>query len=115
HLIGTAIEANRTIDVHGHIENESELNFLIGMFVEADIITESTSEKALPETAVVALEGGYIVLKLEEETNEGYYFEQISVKVGGTYEGSTALTFLGGLGVTDIVLTTGAFNLIADE
>ncbi|MDA9057225.1 efflux RND transporter periplasmic adaptor subunit [Flavobacteriaceae bacterium] len=115
HLIGTAIEANRTIDVHGHIENESELNFLIGMFVEADIITESTGEKALPETAVVALEGGYIVLKLEEETNEGYYFEQISVKVGGTYEGSTALTFLGGLGVNDIVLTTGAFNLIADE
>ena len=29
HLIGTSIEENRTIDVHGHIENESELNFLI--------------------------------------------------------------------------------------
>jgi len=115
HLIGTAIEANRTIDVHGHIENESELNFLIGMFVEAEIITNSTIEKSLPETAVVALDDRYIVLKLNQQNNEGYYFEQVSVKVGGTYEGSTALTSLGGLGVTDKVLTTGAFNLIADE
>lgn len=115
HLIGTAIEANRTIDVHGHIENESELNFLIGMFVEADIITESTSEKALPETAVVALEDRYIVLKLDEETSEGYYFEQVSVKVGATYEGSTALTSLASLAISDKVLTIGTFNLIADE
>lgn len=115
HLIGTSIEKNRTIDVHGHIENESELNFLIGMFVEADIITESTVEKALPETAVVAFEDSYIVLKLDEQNKEGYYFEQVPVTVGETYEGSIALTTLVFLNITDKVLTTGAFNLVADE
>ena len=115
HLIGTSIEENRTIDVHGHIENESELNFLIGMFVEADIITESTVEKALPETAFVAFEDSYIVLKLNEQNKEGYYFEQVPVTVGETYEGSIALTTLGSLNITDKVLTTGAFNLVADE
>ena len=55
HLIGTAIEQNRTIKVHGHLEKESEVNFLIGMFVEAEIISESTSTIALPETAIAAL------------------------------------------------------------
>ena len=52
HLIGTAIEENRTIKVHGHLKDEEQANFLTGMFVEADIVTSSAFAKALPETAV---------------------------------------------------------------
>ena len=115
HLIGTAIENNRTIKVHGHLENESEANFLTGMFVEADIVTESTFAKALPETAIVVFEDSSLVLKLDEENNEGYYFEQVPVKVGNIYEGNIALTSFMDLSLTDKIVTKGAFNLIADE
>lgn len=115
HLIGTAIEENRTIKVHGHLEDESGANFLTGMFVEANIVTESAFAKALPETAIVALEESFVVLKLDESTNDGYFFKQVEVKVGSSYQGNIALTSLDNLTATDKVLTSGAFNLVADE
>ncbi|GHC50674.1 efflux RND transporter periplasmic adaptor subunit [Ulvibacter litoralis] len=115
HLLGTAIEENRTIKVHGHIENESEANFLTGMFVEAEIVTESEDAKALPETAIIAFEDSNVVLKLVESTPDGYYFEQVAINVGSSYDGYTALTSLENLLATDTVLSNGAFNLVADE
>ena len=115
HLIGTAIEDNRTIKVHGHLLDESVANFLPGMFVEATIITESVFVEALPETAIVTLEDAFLVLKLNETTKEGYYFDQVEVKVDHSYHGNTALTALNNIMTTDKILTSGAFNLIADE
>lgn len=115
HLIGTVIEDNRTIKVHGHLENESEANFLTGMFVEAAIVTKSAFAKALPETAIVTSEDNAFVLKLVEENEKGYYFEQTPVKLGSTYDRSVSLTEYGNITMTDKVLTRGAFNLIADE
>lgn len=115
HLIGTVIEPNRTIKIHGHIENEAEVNFLTGMFVAAEIVTESTLSKALPTTAIITLENTHVTLKLVEENSKGYYFEQVLVNVGNTYEGSVELTSLDNLKATDKILTIGAFNLIADE
>ena len=38
YLVGTAINADRTIKVHAHLEEESDKNFLTGMFVNANII-----------------------------------------------------------------------------
>lgn len=115
HLIGTAIEENRTIRVHGHLEDGPGANFLTGMFVEANIVTESAFAKALPETAIVALEESFVVLKLDESTNDGYFFKQVEVNVGSSYGGNAALTSLDNLTATDKVLTSGAFNLVADE
>lgn len=115
HLIGTAIEDNRSIKVHGHLEVESKVNFLTGMFVEADIVTETTLDKALPETAIVAFEDTYLVLKLDKENSDGYYFERVFVKVGNNYGGNVVLTSLDNLNMTDKILTKGAFSLITDE
>lgn len=115
YLIGTAIEENRTIKVHGHIENESEVNFLTGMFVEADIFTDSNFATALPETAIVASEDTFIVLVLAEENDEGYFFNRIEVEVGKTYEGYSEVKTLAKINAKDKVLTKGTFNLIANE
>ena len=104
HLIGSAIENNRTIKVHGHLDDESEANFLPGMFVEAAIVTETTLQKSLPETAVIALDGGEVVLKLINETNEGYYFEKTEVEVESNYEGRTAFTSSNNLTMKDKIL-----------
>ena len=115
YLVGSAIENNRTIKVHGHLEDESKVHFLTGMFVEADIVTESAFAKALPETSIVSLEGSSFVLKLMEENSEGYYFEQIPVTMGAVYEGNVAVNSFESLSDTDLLLTSGAFILIADE
>ncbi|MGS0527831.1 efflux RND transporter periplasmic adaptor subunit [Zobellia nedashkovskayae] len=115
HLIGTSIEENRTIKVHAHLENEKEAHFLPGMFVEAEIITELSEANAVPETAVVEIENTYSLLKLNEETNEGYYFDSVSVKVGNTNGGNIALTSMEGLTIEDKILTKGTFNLIGGE
>jgi cobalt-zinc-cadmium efflux system membrane fusion protein len=115
YLIGTAIEENRTIKVHGHLEDESKANFLTGMFVEAEIVIASAFAKAVPETTLVAFEDSYRLLKLTEENSDGYYFEQVDVEIGATHEGNTALTLFEGIRPTDTVLTYGAFTLIADE
>src|SRR5699024_6001918 len=68
HLIGTTIDPkSRTAKVHGHIENEEEVHFSVGMFVEADIITSTSTQYALPDDAVVEMDGVNYVLQLENE------------------------------------------------
>ncbi|WKX75733.1 hypothetical protein [Zobellia laminariae] len=114
-MIGTAIEENRTIKVHAHLEDEKEANFLTGMFVEAEIITEIIEANAIAETAVVSMENIHSLLKLNEETDEGYYFDSVSVQVGNTYEGNIALTAMDELTKEDKILTKGTFNLIGGE
>jgi cobalt-zinc-cadmium efflux system membrane fusion protein len=53
HLVGTAITANRTIKVHGHLEEDEKHNFLTGMFVDAKIVTSNSEMTSLPDTAIV--------------------------------------------------------------
>jgi cobalt-zinc-cadmium efflux system membrane fusion protein len=115
HLISSVIEENRTINVHGHLEDVPETNFLIGMFVEAQIVTGSTFAKAVPETAIVSSDDNTWILKLAKENEQGYYFDQIRVELGNVYDGYAAITKYGDLKNTDKILTKGAFNLIASE
>jgi len=67
HLIGTSIDQNRTIKVHGHIKDESKYNFLTGMFVNASIVTDSKISKGLPSGAIVNVDGTDQVLMLDEK------------------------------------------------
>lgn len=115
HLIGTAIESNRTIKVHGHIKNEEEVNFLTGMFVDAEIVVESAFAKALPETAIVAIDKESYALLLNEKTDEGYSFEQIEVNTGALSEGSIQIIDSQNLDSTAIFLTNGAFNIVGES
>jgi cobalt-zinc-cadmium efflux system membrane fusion protein len=82
HLIGKSIdEKNRTVKVHGHLENENE-PFLVGMFVEAEIIVAETPKMALPSKAVKEEEGAFFVLVLKEQNETQFIFEKQAVKIG---------------------------------
>src|SRR5690606_8077543 len=49
HLVGTSIDPNTRIAmVHGHIDERDERNFTAGMFVEAQIVTGTSDQWALP-------------------------------------------------------------------
>ncbi|WP_178989440.1 efflux RND transporter periplasmic adaptor subunit [Winogradskyella schleiferi] len=115
HLIGTAIEDNRTIKVHGHIKNEKEINFLPGMFVDAGIVIESAIAKALPETAIATIEDDSYLLVLHEETAEGYYFEQVEVKIGDTMNQFVSIIASDAFQKEATFLTNGTFSLVGES
>ena len=114
HLMGTAIEENRTIQVHGHINDESEENFLTGMFVDADIITASTSAKAVPQTAIVEREGKKMIVLMDEKTETGYYFKPVEIEIGASYNGNVALKTINVEMDSKPILLKGVFSVIAD-
>lgn len=82
HLIGKTInQENRTARVHGHLENEQE-PFLVGMYVEAEIITYNATKLALPIHSFLEEDERYYVLVLKEKSEGEYEFEQTLVHIG---------------------------------
>jgi cobalt-zinc-cadmium efflux system membrane fusion protein len=82
HLVGTSINENRTITVHGHINNEENTNFIVGMFVEADITIHSDKGSGLPLEAIIKAEDGVYALSLVERAEDQYYFEKVALNIG---------------------------------
>lgn len=116
HLVGTSIDTkNRTVKVHGHLEDDKVHNFAVGMFVNAQIITESTQAKALPEAAIVTTDEGTFVLSAQPNVSDGYSFTQKEVSVGDTFKGYTAIQNVGDFSEKEIFLTKGAFNLVGES
>lgn len=114
HLIGKSIDENRTIQVHAHLKNDEKHNFIVGMFVEANIITEESIANALPEDAVIEVENINYVLVLESETDGIYRFNKKEISLGQTYNGFKEMTEKG-VFKQDAQFLVGGFNLIGEE
>lgn len=113
HLVGTSVdEDNRTIKVHGHIDDD-ENNFIMGMFVDADILATSKKGKALPKEAVSEIEDEYFALVLNEKTEENYTFDKVKLELGKQSE-----DFVEVLNVDDFkdkkMLLKGGFMLLME-
>ena len=112
HLVGTTIDKTRRIvKVHGHLNDESKVNFIVGMFVEANIIIQTDKSLALPKDAIVKVENNYFVLVLKEKTGDNYYFEKIEVEVTNENETHIFISNTSNLIDKDI-LVKGGFMLI---
>ncbi len=81
HLVGKAIDKNRTVKVHGHIEEEKE-SFLVGMFVEAEVVTKTVKKLALPVYAVLEEDDTNYVLVLKNKNDDSYLFEKVKITTG---------------------------------
>ena len=109
HLIGKSIdETKRTVKVHGHLEDESE-PFLVGMFVESEIITRSAEKKALPVTALLEEDENFYVMVLNSKDEDSYYFEKLLVKTGSKNENWVEIIDGDNLLLDKQVLVKGAF------
>lgn len=109
HLIGKSIdETKRTVKVHGHLEDESE-PFLVGMFVEAEIITNSLEKIALPVSALIEEDGNYFVLALNSKEPAYYNFEKLMVKTGLKNENWVEIIDSDNLLLNKQILIKGAF------
>ncbi|MEA5427098.1 efflux RND transporter periplasmic adaptor subunit [Arcicella lustrica] len=85
-LVGKNVEADtKTINIHGHIDDEAMENKLtVGQYVNTKILTGKRIVNTLPESAVVLHgNGGFIFIKTKENT-----FQQIPVKIGITERGN---------------------------
>lgn len=82
HLVGTTIdEQTRRVKVHGHVDNDKE-NFIVGMFVDADIIVDSTKSMGLPKEAIIEVGDAFYVLVLEKQQNEEFHLEKVKLELG---------------------------------
>ena len=109
HLIGKSIdETKRTVKVHGHLEDESE-PFLVGMFVESEIITRSAEKKALPVTALLEENENFYVMVLNSKDEDSYYFEKLLVKTGSKNENWVEIIDGDNLLLDKQILVKGAF------
>lgn len=112
HLVGTTINpTTRAVQVHGHILDESQANYIVGMFVDADILTQTNKSLALPKDAIIQQEDNYFALVLRKKENENYYFEKMKIDVDRQTE--THISFLNTNDLIDKeILIKGGFMLI---
>jgi cobalt-zinc-cadmium efflux system membrane fusion protein len=113
YLVGTSIDREtRTVKIHGHLPDSLVDKFSVGMFVEADVLTNQSTHFALPEEAVITQDEISYVLKLEEENEDGYIFKRQPVQVMGTFNGFTGIENQVGFTQEDRFLIKGSFRLI---
>lgn len=114
HLVGTSIDANRTIKVHGHLEDKDEHHFLTGMFVEAAITTKTKEGLGLPTQALVNEGGDMYILVLQGTPDGGYTFQKKQVRVLSEYQGFTEIEPAEELGEGTQLLVKGAFDILGE-
>ncbi len=69
HRIGTAIDdTNRRVEVHAHVE--STANFMVGMYVDADILVDDKTGYGLPNSAIQSDADGSYVLVIDEKNKD---------------------------------------------
>ena len=113
HLVGTSIDENRTIKVHAHIEDEKNVNFIVGMFVEADIITDAETHFALPNEAMAKIDNDYFVLVVENKTDSDLTFKKEKIEIGAKNESFTEVLNYNVLERKDILIQ-GGFMLLKE-
>lgn len=111
HLVGKSIEGNdRTINIHGHLDDAIKQKLLTGMFVEAEIIIDSKKGLAIPSEALVTENNKNFVLLLDNEKN-GYSFKKVSVTIGEKSENFVEILPNTTINASSRILTKGVFDL----
>ncbi len=91
-LIGRSIDPkSRTINVHGHLKEEDEDKFTVGMFVQAEIILGEKEWPSIEENAILGSGENTYVLRLKEESDDYLLFERLSVKTQESQNGFAPL------------------------
>lgn len=116
YLISKTIDPEeRTVGIHGHLVDEKLVQkFSPGMYVEASIFTASEEKWALPNDALVELEGSFYVLTFQNSSETGYTFVKREVKTGLSNNDHIEILAASGLDENTIFLINGTFNLIKE-
>ncbi len=73
----------RMVNVHAHLQDEVSLTrFAPGMYVEAEILTQPQPSLALPNSALIEVDGTFYVLVKHHQDGEAMHFQQQAVRIG---------------------------------
>jgi cobalt-zinc-cadmium efflux system membrane fusion protein len=113
HLVGKSIEGNeRTINVHGHLDENLKQRLITGMFVEAAIVVDSKKGLAIPTEALITENNKNFVLLFKEEKNNTYFFKKVAVKIGEKSEKYVEIISSDQINSSSKILTKGVFDVV---
>jgi cobalt-zinc-cadmium efflux system membrane fusion protein len=102
--------------VHAHLEEEYQDDFLVGMFIRADILmnkeADGASLRAVPEEAVAVVDSQSYILLLESDSEQGYVFRMVPVNPGPSAEGFTSIEIAPDIPADAQILIRGVFGLV---
>jgi len=111
-LVGKSIEGNdRTIMVHGHLEEAIKQRLLTGMFVEADILTDTKKGLAIPKDALITENDKKFVLLVKNNSATNYIFEKTEVKIGERSANFIEILENNKVNKNSKILTKGVFDI----
>lgn len=112
HLVGKSIEGNdRTINVHGHLDESIKQKLLTGMFVEASIIIGTKNGLALPFDALISENNKNYVLLLISNKNNTYSFKKVAVRIGEKNSSFVEILANSQINASSKILVKGAFDI----
>lgn len=112
HLVGKSIEGNdRTINVHGHLDDNIKQKLLTGMFVEAKIKINSKQGLAIPADALISENNKNFVLLLDNDKNYKFSFRKVAVTVGEKSEKTVEVIPNNQIKASSKILVKGVFDL----
>jgi len=81
YLIGNTIDDSRTVQVHAHLLNEDQTNFIVGMFAEARIELGTQMFSAVPKSAIAGFGSDSKILVLANTSEDYYYFDVLDIDI----------------------------------
>jgi len=112
HLVGKSIEGNdRTINVHGHLNENIKQRLMSGMFVEANIIVDSKKALGIPKNALIIENNKKYLLLFTGNKNNIYTFKKTAVKTGESTENYVELLLDNQINASSKILTKGVFDV----
>jgi cobalt-zinc-cadmium efflux system membrane fusion protein len=109
YLVGRAIGEDRTVRVHGHLDNEKDRTLLPGLFVRATIETGRSQAPSLPDAALVRFEGKSYAYAVEAPGR----YRMVPVTLGRSEDGYTEVTLPETVTPATPLVTEGAYSLLA--
>ena len=107
--IGKTINSNsKTIHCIANIIYDNQYEYTNGSYIEAKIITESTTALALPEEAIIKSGENYYVLVVDEIKDDDYFLRKEKIEIGRKLNGYAEITSSTPL---NKVVTQGVYNL----
>ena len=113
HLVGKSIESNdRTINVHGHLDESIQQKLLTGMFVEAGIVIDTKKGLSVPSDALITENNKNFVLLEMHHKNNTYFFKKIAVTIGEKNKDFVEIIPNAIVHASSKILTKGAFEIV---
>jgi cobalt-zinc-cadmium efflux system membrane fusion protein len=110
--IGKSINSEtKTIECTASLDISEGINFVNGMFIMVEVISNNIETLALPDEAILKSGDDFNILVEEKEDETNYYFKQEAVKPGITQNGFTAINIKNS---SKRVLIKGLYNLVVD-